>query len=69
MSTPHKWIYRHFKELVDKYAGKYVAVGENGIISVGLSPKLVEEEARKKSRGKKVSVILVPKPEDLYCLL
>jgi len=69
MSTAHKWIQHHFKELVDNYAGKYVAVIGNRIISTGLSPKKVEEDANKKYPGKKVSIILVPKKEDLNCLL
>ncbi len=69
MSTTHKWIQHHFKELVDQYAGKYVAVVDTKVISVGHSPKQVEDEARKKKPGKKLSVILVPKREDLHCLL
>ena len=69
MSTAHKWIQHHFKELVDNYAGKYVAVIGNKVIDTGLSPKKVEEDANQKYPGKKVSIILVPKKEDLNCLL
>ena len=69
MSAAQKWIQRHFKELVDHYAGNYVAVTDSGIISVGHSSKAVEEEARRKSPKKKLSIILVPKREDLNCLL
>ena len=69
MVTAHEWIQRHFKELVDNYAGNYVAVVGNKVISVGRSSKDVEAEARKKSPGKKLSIILVPKREDLHCLL
>jgi len=69
MSAAHEWIQRHFKELVDNYAGKYVAVLNDKVISAGLSSKKVEEEALKKYPGKKLSVILVPRREDLNCLL
>ena len=69
MSVAHEWIQRHFKELVDNYAGKYVAIIDNRVISVGLSSKKVDEEAHKKYPGKKLSIILVPRKEDLNCLL
>ena len=69
MSTAHEWIQRHFKELVDNYAGKYVAVVGNKVISSGFSSKKVEEEAFKKYPSKKLSIILVPRREDLNCLL
>ena len=69
MSNAQKWIQRHFKELVDKYPGKYVAVVENKIITSGLSSKDVEEEAQKRYPNKKLSIILVPRKEDLNCLL
>jgi hypothetical protein len=69
MTKAHKWIQSHFKELVDKYSGKYVAVSDKGVISFGFSSKEVEEEALKKYSKKKLSVILIPRKEDLYCLL
>lgn len=69
MSKAHKWIHTHFKELVDKYSGKYVAVSDEGVINSGFSSKEVEEEALKKFPKKKISVILVPHKEDLNCLL
>jgi len=69
MSKAHKWIQSHFKELVDNYAGKYVAVADDKVITSGLSSKKVEEEALKKYPGKKLSIILIPRTEDLNCLL
>lgn len=69
MSKAHKWIQTHFKELVDKYSGKYVAVSDKGVINSGVSSKEVEEKALKKVPKKKISVILVPRKDDLNCLL
>lgn len=69
MVSPQEWIRLHFKELVDEYAGKYVAVSSNGVISTGTSSKKVEKDAQKKYPKKKISVLLVPKKEDLNCLL
>jgi len=69
MSKAHKWIQGHFKELVDKYSGKYVAVSDKGVLSSGFSSKEVEEEAIRKFPREKLSVILVPRKEDLNCLL
>lgn len=69
MSKAHKWIQTHFKELVDIYSGKYVAVSDKGVINSGVSSKEVEEKALKKVPKKKISVILVPRKDDLNCLL
>ena len=69
MSNAKKWIQRHFKELVDNYPGKYVAVFDNKIITSGLSSKDVQEEAQKRYPNKKLSLTLVPRKEELNCLL
>ena len=69
MSKTHEWIQHHFKELVDNYAGKYVAVIGNKVICAGHTSKKVEEEASKKYPGKKLSIMLVPRKDDLNCLL
>jgi len=30
LTEDQKWIYEHFSELVDKYAGKYISVAGGG---------------------------------------
>jgi len=57
------WMHKHFEELVDNYAGRYVAVA-NEELFVGDSPKEVEEKARQKYPGSIPSVLRVPRPED-----
>jgi len=69
MDEDDKWITRHFEELVDKYGGKYVAVVSEQVVAVGDSPKEVDEKARQLYPDKLPSVLLVPKEEDLTCIL
>jgi len=58
-----EWIHKHFEELVDQYAGRYVAVA-NEELFVGDSPKEVEEKARQKYPDSIPSVLRVPRPVD-----
>jgi len=69
MDEDDKWITQHFEELVDKYGGKYVAVVSEQVVAVGDSPKEVDEKARQLYPDKLPSVLLVPKEEDLTCIL
>jgi len=69
MTKDHKWIHEHFEELVEKYAGKYVAVANEELIAVGESRKDVEWVARGKYPDITPSVLLVPREEDFTCLL
>jgi len=64
-----EWITKNFEMLVDEYPSKYIAVVNDKVVSVGTSAKDVEEKARKEYPAKIPSVILIPKKEDLACLL
>lgn len=69
MDKDDLWVVKHFSELVSKYPGKYVAIVDEELVAVGNSGKEVELIARKKNPAKIASVLLVPKEEDLACLL
>lgn len=66
MTEDEKWVHQHFEELVDNYAGRYIAVA-NEELFVGDSAKEVEEKARRKYPGTIPSVLRVPRPEDFIC--
>ena len=66
MTKDQKWIHAHFEELVDNYAGRYVAVA-NEELFVGDTASEVEEMARKKHPQTIPSVLLVPHPEHFIC--
>jgi len=69
MTKDHKWIHEHFEELVEKYAGKYVAVANEELVAVGETAGEVDSKARKKYAGIIPSVLLVPREEDFICAL
>jgi len=66
MTKDEQWIHNHFEELVDTYAGRYIAVA-NEELFIGESPKEVEEKARQKYSNSIPSVLYVPHPEDFIC--
>jgi hypothetical protein len=59
----------HFSELVEKYAGKYIAVVDERLVAVGKTGKEVEGKTRKFNPHKIPSVLRVPREEDMTCLL
>jgi hypothetical protein len=69
MNKDNLWIVEHFSELVDKYAGKYVAVVNEALVAVGDSGKEVEDKARKIEPHKLPSVLRVHREEEMACLL
>ena len=69
MLDDEKWVHKHFSELVEKYAGKYVAVTKDGIVAVSDSAKEVKEIAQKKYPNTIPSILRVPREEDFLCLL
>ncbi len=69
MEKDDLWIVEHFSELVDKYAGKFVAVVNETLVAVGESGAEVEARAREIEPHKIPSVIRVPREEDMTCLL
>jgi hypothetical protein len=69
MTKDQEWIHKHFSELVEKYAGKFVAVASGELAAVGDTAGEVEELARKKYPQSMPSVLRVPREEDFVCLL
>lgn len=69
LTEDQKWIYEHFSELVDKYAGKYISVAAGGIVAVGNSAKEVDSAARAKYPTIIPSILRIPRKEDFECLL
>jgi len=69
VTEDQKWIYEHFSDLVEKYAGKYISVAGGGIVAVGESAKEVDTAARAKYPTIIPSILRVPSKEDFECLL
>ena len=69
MDKDDLWIVEHFSDLVNKYAGKYIAVVNQKLVAVGESGTEVESKARKIQPHKIPSVLRVPREEDMACLL
>ena len=69
LTEDQKWIYEHFSELVDRYAGKYISVAAGGIVAVGSSAKEVDNAARAKYPAITPSILRIPRKEDFECLL
>jgi len=69
MDKDDLWIVEHFSELVEKYAGKYVAVVNEQLVAVGETRMAVETKAREIEPKKIPSVLRVPREEDMACLL
>ena len=69
MDKDDLWIVEHFSELVEKYAGKYVAVVNEQLVAVGETRMEVETKAREIEPKKIPSVLRVPREEDMACLL
>ena len=69
MDKDDLWVVEHFSELVEKYAGKYVAVVNETLIAVGDTGKEVEQKAREFEPNKIPSVLRIPREEDMACLL
>lgn len=68
LTKDQEWIHKHFEELVDNYAGRYVAVA-NEELFVGDSLKEAREKALQKYPNVNPSVLLVPRPEHFVCAL
>jgi len=69
MDKDSLWIVEHFSELVEKYAGKYVAVVNEQLVAVGDTRIEVEKKAREIEPEKIPSVLRIPREEDMACLL
>jgi hypothetical protein len=70
MRKAQEWIAENFESLVSKYGGKYVGVVNEEVISVGLTPREVLEDAKKIGKDEEeVSLLKVPTEEELICVL
>lgn len=69
MTKDQQWIHEHFSELVERYAGKYVAIANGELSGVGETAFEAEEQALQKYPEIIPSVLLVPHEEDFVCLL
>ncbi len=63
MTRDEKWIHDHFEEIVDTYAGHFIAIA-NEELFIGDSMKEVLEKAQRKYQDINPSVMRVPHPED-----
>ncbi len=69
MDKDDLWIINHFSDLVRQYAGKYIGVVDEHVVSSGESASDVERDAKRSVPGKTPSVLLIPREEDMACLL
>ena len=69
MKKAQQWITKNFEELVNNYGGKYVAVAGERVIAVALTPKEALEAARKVAKKGEISLLKVPREEELVCIL
>ncbi len=66
MTKDEQWIHDHFEELVDKYAGKSVAVA-NEELFVADTLKEAHLKALEKYPTSRPSALRVPRPQDFVC--
>jgi hypothetical protein len=69
LTKEDRWISEHFEELVDTYAGRYVAVVGEKVVSVGSTLRKVSDEARKKYPSRQPTILPVPRPQDFISVL
>lgn len=64
-----RWYALHFDELVDRYAGRAIAVVNDTVVAVAETEKEADEIARKLFPDSFPLVVTVPEPEELVCLI
>ena len=69
MTEDELWVEDHLSELVEKYAGRYVAVAQQEVAAVGDSLKEVSAAARQRYPNVNPSILRVPREEDFMCAL
>jgi hypothetical protein len=69
MTQANQWIVKNFSKLVDRYGGRCIAVVKNKVVAIGKDEKSVEKAARLKHPKIIPSVLRVPKPQELVCVL
>lgn len=68
MTKDQQWIQEHFEELVDKFAGSYIAVANQELV-IGKSLQEIRHKAQQKHPTVNPSILRVPHPEDFVCAL
>jgi len=70
MRKDQEWLARHLYDLArEKFAGEFVAVADRKIVAHGVVALEVEREAKKKCPGEYISVLPIPREEDLIHVL
>ena len=59
----------HSQDLSKKYPGKYIAVVDNKLVSIGWNEVEVFKSAKKKYPKKMVSISYIPRKDELVTLL
>jgi hypothetical protein len=65
-SKNDQWIHDHYEEIIEKYAGKSIAVA-NEELFVAETMKTAYELARQKYQDSNPSIMRVPHAEDFVC--
>ena len=69
MKRAQKWITENFEQLVADYGGKYIAVVGEKVTAVALTPNQAMEVAMRVAKEKEISLLKVPREEELVCIL
>jgi len=69
MKKTQKWITQNFEKLAANYGGKYIAVVGETVIAAALTPKEAMKVATQATKEGKISLLKVPREEELVCIL
>lgn len=70
MKRSQRWITEHFEELVTRYGGHYIAVAGEQVLAVALTPLEALEKAKPLApEEEEISLVKVPREEELVCIL
>ena len=66
-----RWLREHFEEIVDKYAGRYILIGNNKILYTDTdgTPRQILNKCKTKHPGIVPLFFRVPLPSDFVCAL
>ncbi|OFZ18301.1 MAG: hypothetical protein A2Z20_11695 [Bdellovibrionales bacterium RBG_16_40_8] len=69
LATMDSWYADHFEELLEKYAGKAIAVLNNEVVAVADTEQEADQLAREEHPNQVPLVLAIPTEEELVCLL
>jgi GTP cyclohydrolase III len=69
MKKTQKWITENFERLVEDYGGKYIAVAGEAVIAAALTPRDAMKAATQVAEEGEISLLKVPRKEELVCIL